>query len=72
MVTITVINTYPSRKVFAMRKKIEELEEQQIEFLVQREEYRYTVGNILHESVPTGETEESNEIIRSIGEKKKV
>jgi len=54
-----------------IKTKVELLEKQQIEFLEQREEYRYTVGNILHESVPTGETEESNEILRSIGEIKK-
>ena len=54
-----------------IKTKIEELELQQVEFLEQREEYRYTVGNILHESVPTGETEESNEILRSIGNNRK-
>ena len=54
-----------------IKTKIDKLEKQQIEFLEQREKYRYTVGNILHESVPTGETEEANEIIRSIGERGK-
>ena len=50
---------------------IEELEKQQEEFLEQREEHRYKVGNILHDSVPTGETEEFNEIIRNVGKIKK-
>jgi len=54
-----------------IKAKIDELEKQQLEFLEQREEYRYAVGNILHDSVPTGETEEFNEIIRSSGEIKK-
>ena len=54
-----------------IKTKIDELENQQIEFLEQREEYRYAVGNILHDSVPTGETEEFNEILRSIGKIKK-
>ena len=54
-----------------IKAKIDKLETQQLEFLEQREEYRYAVGNILHDSVPTGETEEFNEIIRSIGEIKK-
>ncbi|MFX1478248.1 MAG: serine--tRNA ligase [Promethearchaeota archaeon] len=49
--------------------EIDELEEKQTEFLDQREKYRYTVGNIIHESVPVGESEESNETIRKFGEK---
>ncbi len=53
------------------KSKIDDLEKQQIEFLKQREEFRYSVGNILHDSVPTGETEESNEILRTVGEIKK-
>jgi seryl-tRNA synthetase len=57
-----------SKKIKAI---IDELEKQQIEFLEKREQYRYTVGNILHNTVPNGETEESNEIIRSSGEEKK-
>ncbi|NHJ25461.1 MAG: serine--tRNA ligase [Candidatus Lokiarchaeota archaeon] len=35
--------------------------------LEKREEDRYRVGNLLHESVPLGEGEESNEIIRTVG-----
>ena len=50
---------------------IEELEKREAKFLEQREEYRYVVGNVLHESVPTGETEEENEIIRTNGKIKK-
>jgi seryl-tRNA synthetase len=53
-----------------IKTKIDILEKKQIDFLEQREEYRYAVGNILHNSVPTGETEEFNEIIRSSGEEK--
>ncbi|MHA2038917.1 MAG: serine--tRNA ligase [Promethearchaeota archaeon] len=51
-----------------IKAKIDVLEKKQIEFLEQREEHRYAVGNILHDSVPTGETEEFNEILRSSGE----
>ena len=32
-----------------------------------REEYRYIVGNILHDSVPVAETEEDNKIVRKEG-----
>ena len=37
------------------------------ELLDKREEFRYIVGNILHESVPIGETEELNKIERFWG-----
>ncbi|MFW9971196.1 MAG: serine--tRNA ligase, partial [Candidatus Odinarchaeota archaeon] len=50
-----------------IKERIEELEKLEVEFLEQREKYRYMVGNILHESVPKGETEESNEILRTFG-----
>ncbi len=50
------------------KQKIEALERDEIEFLEQREKYRYGVGNILHESVPSGETEEFNEILRTFGD----
>lgn len=53
------------------KSKIDDLEKQQIEFLEQRDKFRYSVGNILHNSVPTGETEESNEILRTVGEIKR-
>ncbi len=50
-----------------IKDKIDELEKLKIEYLEQREKYRYMIGNILHESVPTGETEEENEILRTVG-----
>ena len=50
-----------------IKEKIEDLEKKEVEFLEERENYRYTVGNILHKSVPIGETEEENEIMRSEG-----
>ncbi|MBD3186946.1 serine--tRNA ligase [Candidatus Bathyarchaeota archaeon] len=37
--------------------------------LEQREKFRYQVGNIIHESVPVGETEDANEIVLTWGEK---
>ncbi|MFX0036462.1 MAG: serine--tRNA ligase [Candidatus Hermodarchaeota archaeon] len=53
-----------SRKI---KEKIDELEKIREDYLEQREKYRYMVGNILHDSVPIGETEEENEIVRIIG-----
>ncbi|MFW9867318.1 MAG: serine--tRNA ligase [Candidatus Thorarchaeota archaeon] len=54
-----------------IKAEIDELEEKQKEYLDQREKYRYTVGNLIHESVPVGESEESNEIMKKIGVKPK-
>ncbi|KKN51968.1 hypothetical protein LCGC14_0617490 [marine sediment metagenome] len=51
-----------------IKQKIEALERDEIEFLEHREKYRYKVGNILHRSVPNGETEEFNEVLRTVGE----
>jgi len=43
--------------------------ERETEFLLrEREEYRYKIGNILHESVPVAPTEEGNEVVRQWGE----
>jgi len=50
-----------------IKEKIDNLEKLQLEYLEQRDKYRYMVGNILHESVPIGETEEENEIVRIVG-----
>ncbi len=50
-----------------IKEKIDELEKLRVEYLEQREKYRYMVGNILHESVPIGETEEENEIVKTVG-----
>jgi len=47
-----------------IKEKIDDLEKKKVEYMEEREKYRYLVGNNLHESVPIGETEESNEIIR--------
>ncbi|MFW9950247.1 MAG: serine--tRNA ligase [Candidatus Thorarchaeota archaeon] len=50
-----------------LNEKVNELSTQEKKVIEEREEYRYKVGNIIHETVPVGETEESNEIIRSVG-----
>ncbi|MFX1315737.1 MAG: serine--tRNA ligase [Promethearchaeota archaeon] len=50
-----------------IKDQIDKLDGSRIEFLEQREKYRYIVGNILHDSVPIGETEEDNKIVRTIG-----
>jgi len=36
--------------------------------LEKREEYRYKVGNLIDESVPVGENEDSNELVRVVGD----
>jgi len=51
-----------------IKEKIDHLEKKKIEYMEEREKYRYIIGNDLHESVPIGETEESNEIIREFAE----
>ncbi len=51
-----------------IKDKIESLEKQKVEYFENREKYRYIVGNILHESVPLAETEEGNEIVRTVGD----
>ncbi len=51
-----------------IKLKIDELEKKEVESLEQRDKFRYIVGNILHDSVPYGETEEENEILRIVGE----
>ncbi|MFX1375864.1 MAG: serine--tRNA ligase [Promethearchaeota archaeon] len=56
------------KKSKVIKSEIDNLEKKKIELFNQREKYRYVVGNILHESVPIGETEEKNEIIKTIGE----
>jgi len=56
------------KKSTKIKEKIEELDKERLEFFQQREKYRYQVGNILHATVPVGETEDSNEIVRIVGE----
>jgi len=51
-----------------IKETIETLEKKKIEYLEERDKFRYIVGNDLHKSVPIGETEESNVIIREYGE----
>ena len=51
-----------------IKNQIDELEKQKSKFFELREEYRYKVGNLVHDSVPIAETEDGNEIIRTIGE----
>ncbi len=53
-----------------IKDQIDQLENLKIEYLEEREKYRYIVGNIIHESVPVGETEDHNAIVREVGKKK--
>jgi len=54
-----------------LKDKIDELEKKKSDYFEQREKYRYSVGNILHDSVPIAKTEKGNEILREIGNKPK-
>ena len=63
-----------SEKVKALKGKskdikdqIDSLKKDRDNFLLEREKYRYKVGNILHETVPIGETEDDNEIVKTVG-----
>ncbi|MFX0057202.1 MAG: serine--tRNA ligase [Candidatus Hodarchaeota archaeon] len=56
------------KKSKIVKEKIDEFENKQLDYLEQREKYRYLVGNLLHDSVPIGETENDNEIIKIVGE----
>ncbi|HMF31186.1 MAG TPA: serine--tRNA ligase [Candidatus Lokiarchaeia archaeon] len=47
---------------------IPELEATAEEYLKKRDEYRYGVGNLIHESVPVAETEEGNETMHVWGD----
>ena len=52
-----------------IKETIDALEKKKIEYLEEREKFRYIIGNDLHKSVPIGETEKSNTIIMEYGEK---
>jgi len=57
-------------KIHAMKKVVQDIKDLQVKadkLIVQRDEVRYTVGNILHKSVPVAKTEEGNEIVRKRG-----
>ncbi len=56
------------KKSKEIKTEIDKLETQRTDFFEQREKYRYVVGNVLHDSVPIGETEDENEIVRVVGE----
>lgn len=51
-----------------IKEKLDGLEKSKDTFYELREKFRYKVGNILHKSVPVGESEESNEIISIKGD----
>ncbi|MFW9782342.1 MAG: serine--tRNA ligase [Candidatus Heimdallarchaeota archaeon] len=54
-------------EVKQLKDQIENLDKEVKDFKEERDKYRYLVGNILHSSVPIGETDEDNEIIRTVG-----
>ena len=49
------------------KDQIDSLKKERDNYLLEREKYRYKVGNILHETVPIGETEDDNEIVKTVG-----
>jgi len=56
-------------RVKEIKKEIEELEEKEKRLKEERDELRYQVGNVLHDSVPSGEDEEDNVEVDRWGEK---
>ncbi|MFW9771635.1 MAG: serine--tRNA ligase [Promethearchaeota archaeon] len=54
-------------EVKQLKDQIENLDKEVKDFKEERDKYRYLVGNILHSSVPIGETDEDNEIIHTVG-----
>jgi seryl-tRNA synthetase len=56
-------------RVKEIKQEIEELEEREKELKQERDELRYEIGNILHESVPSGEDEEDNVEVAKWGDK---
>ncbi|MFQ5977712.1 MAG: serine--tRNA ligase [Candidatus Heimdallarchaeota archaeon] len=51
-----------------VNSQIKENEAKSDQFLADRDRIRYSIGNILHDSVPLAEDEEGNEIVRTWGE----
>jgi seryl-tRNA synthetase len=56
-------------RVREIKEEIEELEEREKQLKKERDELRYEIGNILHESVPSGEDEEENVEVAKWGDK---
>ncbi|MFX1239078.1 MAG: serine--tRNA ligase [Promethearchaeota archaeon] len=50
-----------------IKTKIEKLEKEEKELLEKRNDYRYKVGNILHNTVPIAKDEEGNKVERTFG-----
>ncbi len=51
-----------------IKEQIASLEPKVEEYLEKRDEYRYKVGNIILDDVPIGEDEDSDEVIRVVGD----
>lgn len=59
-------------KIFRLRslvKKIEELNFKAEDLAAKRDAVRYTIGNLLNESVPFGKSDEDNKVICEVGKK---
>lgn len=52
----------------AVAAEIKEIKAKNEEYKQLREDYRYKVGNIIDEDVPISDTEDDNEIIRTVGD----
>ncbi len=56
-------------RVKEIKQEIEKLEEKEKRLKEERDELRYEIGNILHDSVPSGEDEEDNVEVAKWGDK---
>ena len=58
------------REMQKVNKDIEKNDRLISEYLARRDSIRYKIGNVLHDDVPEGMTEESNRVLRSWGKSK--
>ncbi|MHA1989431.1 MAG: serine--tRNA ligase [Candidatus Hodarchaeales archaeon] len=56
------------KKVQEIKEKIEKKEKKSEETLKNRDDVRYSIGNILHDTVPIGKTDADDAVIRTWGE----
>ena len=54
-------------EVKSLKEQLEQVEEEAKSAEKQRDDLRYSIGNIIHDTVPVAETEENNEILRTWG-----
>lgn len=57
------------KESIAIKNEIDLLKQERLDLEQKRDEFRYIIGNILHDSVPIAETEEGNLTVREVGKK---